>query len=208
MPLESSGSSRSAGPAAVRTRSHARRCSRNARSPPRPSRASLRARPPASTGWPGWERRTSRSSAPPNRASSRSRRFLRAEREGILAAGGPEIQESLGQLLSDVDRDAATGEFAEYLATLFHGGLETDIWGWFDDDLAFVADWGFSLQEIRTPVAVWQGSEDRMVPYGHGRWLAENVAGAQPHLLDGEGHLSILLGAYGRLLDDLLTLGG
>jgi pimeloyl-ACP methyl ester carboxylesterase len=134
--------------------------------------------------------------------------FLRAQREGILAAGGPEIQESLGQLLSDVDRDTATGEFAEYLATLFHGGLETDIWGWFDDDLAFVADWGFSLQKIRRPVAVWQGSEDRMVPYGHGRWLAENVAGAQPRLLDGEGHLSILLGAYGRLLDDLVTLGG
>jgi len=131
--------------------------------------------------------------------------FLRAAREEILAAGGPEIRASLGQLLSEVDREAATGEFAEYLAALFHGGLEQDIWGWFDDDLAFVSDWGFSLETIRRPVAVWQGSEDRMVPYGHGGWLAQNVGGAQPRLLDGEGHLSILLGAYGRLLDDLVS---
>jgi pimeloyl-ACP methyl ester carboxylesterase len=134
--------------------------------------------------------------------------FLRAERDGILAAGGPEIQASLGQLLSEVDREAATGEFADYMAALFHGALETDIWGWFDDDLAFVSDWGFSLETIRRPVAIWQGSEDRFVPYDHGRWLAENVAGAQPRLLDGEGHLSILLGAYGRLLDDLVKLAG
>jgi hypothetical protein len=27
-----------------------------------------------------------------------------------------------------------------------------------------------------------------------------------PRLLDGEGHLSILLGAYGRLLDDLVEI--
>ena len=37
--------------------------------------------------------------------------------------------------------------------------------------------------------------------------LAANVQGAQPRLLDCEGHLSILLGAYGRLLDDLVALG-
>jgi pimeloyl-ACP methyl ester carboxylesterase len=135
-------------------------------------------------------------------------KFLRPERDGILAAGGPEIGESLGQLMSPVDRDAASGEFAEYLAALFHGGLEQDIWGWFDDDVAFAGDWGFALDRIERPVAVWQGSEDRFVPYAHGQWLAVNVAGAQPRLLDGEGHLSILLGEYGRLLDDLVSLGG
>jgi pimeloyl-ACP methyl ester carboxylesterase len=132
--------------------------------------------------------------------------YLRGERPGILAAGGPEIGASLGALMSPVDQEAASGEFAEYLAALFHGGLEEDIWGWFDDDLAFVGEWGFALDRIERPVAVWQGSEDRFVPYSHGRWLAANVAGAQPRLRDGEGHLSLLLGAYGRLLDDLVAL--
>ena len=77
--------------------------------------------------------------------------FLRAAREEILAAGGAEIQASLGELLSPVDRAAASGEFAEYLAALFHGALRDDVWGWFDDDLAFVADWGFSLEADRAP---------------------------------------------------------
>jgi pimeloyl-ACP methyl ester carboxylesterase len=133
--------------------------------------------------------------------------YLGKEREGILAANGADIQASLGQLLSPVDRDAATGEFAEYLAALFHGALETDIWGWFDDDLAFVADWGFALEAIETPVTIWQGSEDRFVPYAHGKWLAANVPRADARLLDGEGHLSILLGAYGDVLDGLLAHG-
>jgi pimeloyl-ACP methyl ester carboxylesterase len=131
--------------------------------------------------------------------------YLRGEREGILAAGAEEVHASLGELLSPVDRDAATGEFAEYLAALFHGALETDIWGWFDDDIAFVADWGFALEEIGVPVAVWQGSEDRFVPFAHGQWLTQRIPAAEARLLDGEGHLSILLGAYGRLLDELLA---
>ena len=133
------------------------------------------------------------------------RAYLSREREGILAAGPEEIGASLGELLSPVDLQTASGGFAEYLTALFHGGLETDVWGWFDDDMAFVADWGFELGSIGVPVAVWQGSEDMMVPFAHGRWLAERIPGAAARLLDGEGHLSILIGQYGRLLDELLA---
>lgn len=133
------------------------------------------------------------------------RGFLSHEREAMLSAGPEEIGASLGELLSPVDRETASGGFAEYLTELFHGGLETDIWGWYDDDLAFVADWGFALDRIAVPVTVWQGSEDRMVPFAHGRWLAAHVAGAEARLLEGEGHLSILIGQYGRLLDELLA---
>jgi pimeloyl-ACP methyl ester carboxylesterase len=131
--------------------------------------------------------------------------YMRAEREEMLEASGAEVRASLGEMLSPVDRDAATGEFAEYFASLFHGALEADIWGWFDDDVAFVADWGFPLEAIEVPVAVWQGSEDRFVPYAHGKWLAANIPHADARLLDGEGHLSIVLGAYGELLDGLLA---
>ena len=132
------------------------------------------------------------------------RAYLSREREGILAAGPEEIGASLGELLSPVDLETASGGFAEYLTALFHGGLETDIWGWFDDDMAFVAPWGFELDPIGVPVTVWQGSEDRMVPYAHGRWLAEHIPGATPRLLEGEGHLSILIGRYAEILAGLL----
>jgi pimeloyl-ACP methyl ester carboxylesterase len=77
--------------------------------------------------------------------------------------------------------------------------------GWLDDDLAFVADWGFALADISVPVFVWQGSEDLMVPFAHGEWLVRHVPGATAHLEADEGHLSIGIGAIDRMLDELVT---
>jgi pimeloyl-ACP methyl ester carboxylesterase len=133
--------------------------------------------------------------------------YLELGREMFRAVTGAEVHAAFGELLSPVDRAALTGEFAEYMAALARDGLAEGIWGWFDDDVACMTPWGFSLDAIERPVAVWQGSEDRFVPYSHGRWLADNVSGATPRLLEGEGHISILLGAYGQLLDELLAAG-
>jgi pimeloyl-ACP methyl ester carboxylesterase len=69
-----------------------------------------------------------------------------------------------------------------------------------------VTDWGFRLDDGQVPVAVWQGGQDRMVPYAHGEWLAEHVAGAEPHLLPEEGHLSLAVGAVEEIMADLVRL--
>ena len=45
-----------------------------------------------------------------------------------------------------------------------------------------------------------------MVPVSHGRWLAANLPNVTAHLESGEGHLSITLGAIGRMLDELVRL--
>jgi pimeloyl-ACP methyl ester carboxylesterase len=97
-----------------------------------------------------------------------------------------------------------TGEFGEDLAASFRSAFRYGPWGWYDDDLAFVRDWGFELSEIRTPVSIWQGRQDLMVPITHGEWLAEHIPGARVHLRPEHGHLSLAVGAIGEILDDLL----
>lgn len=109
----------------------------------------------------------------------------------------------LGGLLTDVDRDALTGEFAEFLAETNRAATSTGPWGWLDDDLAFARDWGFALDGITVPVTVWHGRHDAMVPTTHGEWLAGHVPGARARILADEGHLSLVL-RFGTILDDLL----
>ncbi|HEY8317657.1 MAG TPA: alpha/beta hydrolase, partial [Amnibacterium sp.] len=119
------------------------------------------------------------------------RRYLDGQREGLAAVTPDGIVAEMSSLLPDVDRAVLTDRFAEEVAESFHESVRTGVDGWLDDDLAFAAPWGFDLAEIRVPVSVWQGSLDLMVPYAHGRWLADHVPGADVHLVDGQGHLSV-----------------
>jgi len=129
--------------------------------------------------------------------------YLREAAEGIRESTGETIAEALGSLVTEIDRRALTGSLADFLASTMHHGLAEGIWGWHDDDLAFVRDWGFSLAEIEIPVTVWQGRQDAMVPFAHGSWLAEHVPGARPMLLEEEGHISLVT-RFADVVDDLL----
>jgi pimeloyl-ACP methyl ester carboxylesterase len=116
---------------------------------------------------------------------------------------GPQVLEQLGELVSPPDAAVLTGEYSEFVAAGFRHSLRSEIWGWFDDDLAILGEWGFDLGAINVPVSVWQGREDRFVPPAHGEWLARNVAGASAHLLEDHGHLSLSLAHFGEILDEL-----
>jgi pimeloyl-ACP methyl ester carboxylesterase len=117
--------------------------------------------------------------------------FLTPQAEELARVDGPGVVAALGGLLPDVDKLALTGEFGDHVAASFHRAVEAGIAGWHDDDLAFVQPWGFDLADIRVPVAVWQGAQDLMVPFAHGRWLAAHVPGVTVHLLEDHGHLSL-----------------
>jgi len=132
--------------------------------------------------------------------------FLEKAASDLRTITGQEVAGALGGLVSEVDKRALTGEFADVLAEAFRRAVSNGIAGWRDDDIAFVRPWGFDLKRVRVPVAIWQGAQDRMVPFDHGRWLAANVAGARSRLLDDEGHLS-LVKHIDRIIEDLVELG-
>jgi pimeloyl-ACP methyl ester carboxylesterase len=148
--------------------------------------------------------------------------FLQNAAPQLAGITGAQVGDALGGLVSPADKAALTGEYAEHMAKALKAALSSGIAGWRDDDLAFTRDWGFSLgwdtplgartllgpEVPAAPVAVWQGDQDRMVPYAHGEWLASNIRGAKAHLLPGEGHLTLTITSLDRILDDLLGLAG
>jgi pimeloyl-ACP methyl ester carboxylesterase len=91
------------------------------------------------------------------------------------------------------------------MATHLAEGLRVGVDGWLDDGLAFLRPWGFDLDAITVPTFLWQGTEDLMVPFTHGKWLADHIPGVTAHLEQGQGHLSLAVGTIGPILDELVT---
>jgi pimeloyl-ACP methyl ester carboxylesterase len=92
--------------------------------------------------------------------------------------------------LSESDRaQLQRPEFAQVVreSTLEQAAL--GVWGWVDDDLAFLRPWGFDVAEIAVPVLVWYGRTDVFVPPAHGDWLAANVPDCIVKVDDVAGHL-------------------
>jgi pimeloyl-ACP methyl ester carboxylesterase len=133
------------------------------------------------------------------------RAYLEAARPELLQITGDQIVTQMETLLPPVDRESLTGEFGDFLARQFRQAVSVGVDGWLDDDLAFTRPWGFDLDAIVVPTYVWQGSEDLMVPFAHGEWLAAQLPNAVVHLESGEGHLSVGIGAMGRMLDELFA---
>lgn len=131
------------------------------------------------------------------------RAFLEQAATELTSVTGPEVAASLGGLVSPVDVAALDEPLADYLAAGMRAALGGGFDGWVDDDLAFVADWGFEPGSPRCPVTVWQGGQDLMVPPSHGAWLASHLPAVEGELLAGEGHLSLFTRCLGPALDRL-----
>jgi pimeloyl-ACP methyl ester carboxylesterase len=103
---------------------------------------------------------------------------------------GTAVMDEWGAELPEPDRDAyyGTPEARALLARALTESLVVSGAGWVDDGLAFVSPWRFELSSISTPVAVWAGAIDRLVPIGHARYLAAQIPGAELHIVPDRGH--------------------
>lgn len=137
-------------------------------------------------------------------------KFCQAERPGMLAADAKGLTEALTTLLPEVDKRAMLEDenTGNDMVRTMQEALRVSCDGWVDDDFAFIRPWGFDLGEIKVPVFLYQGSEDKMVPLAHGKWLASHLPEdkVKARLLDGEGHISILSGYMDEMLDNLLAV--
>jgi pimeloyl-ACP methyl ester carboxylesterase len=129
--------------------------------------------------------------------------------ESLRAVTGKQVITAFGEVIDEADKAVLTGEFANYMAATLRTAVRNGIAGWHDDELAIVSEWGFAPDDpALPPVAIWQGDQDRMVPYAHGEWLARHVAGARAHLMPGEGHLTLVTTKIGDIVDDLTDMAG
>ena len=78
--------------------------------------------------------------------------------------------------------------------------------GLIDDDLAYVAPWGFDLAQVQAPVLLVQGGEDRVVPQAHAEFLLRECPAAELWLRPRDGHVSVLA-AVPVAMDWLLARG-
>jgi pimeloyl-ACP methyl ester carboxylesterase len=134
-------------------------------------------------------------------------RYLEPKVAAIRAARTwEELLEALGDVVGPADRAyfEANPDFADYALQCWKRIVAgKGVWGWIDDGIVLVNDWGFELSRVVVPVAVWQGGLDKAVPPADGLWLANHLPNAKLHPLPDDGHN--LMDRYGEILDALIS---
>ena len=111
---------------------------------------------------------------------------------GMLAASAADLADEMRSLVSEADQAALADGYAEHWSATMPQVFARGIDGWRDDDLAFVAPFGFDVAQINVPVLVWHGRHDLFVPLSHGEWLAREIPGADVRITSDDGHLTLI----------------
>jgi pimeloyl-ACP methyl ester carboxylesterase len=118
---------------------------------------------------------------------------LRAAAEGRAAkeryeASGAEYDP---QMFTPEDHAALSGAWS-WVLDVVNPAVEAGPDGLIDDDLAYVAPWGFDPARLVAPTLFLHGGRDRVVPSSHGEWLARRCPSAELWLSADDGHISVL----------------
>jgi pimeloyl-ACP methyl ester carboxylesterase len=105
---------------------------------------------------------------------------LRAAAEGRAAkesyeASGAEFDP---EMFTPEDHAALSGAWS-WVLEVVKPAVEAGPGGLIDDDLAYVAPWGFDPARVVAPILLLHGGKDRVVPSSHGEWLAHRCASAR-----------------------------
>ncbi|MFF4058112.1 alpha/beta fold hydrolase [Streptomyces sp. NPDC001668] len=138
-------------------------------------------------------------------AASHVEEFTRALTDPLafaerLAARAADIRRDPAQLLvslrdglTDSDRRiVSTPAVGEPLLRGYREAVRGSSYGWLDDDLALLSNWGFDPAAVTRPVLLWHGDQDRFSPVGHFTWLADRIPRVRPVLQRDTGHFGAL----------------
>jgi pimeloyl-ACP methyl ester carboxylesterase len=117
--------------------------------------------------------------------------FVEAEASELLNADPETVMQAFHSLLCPVDAAVLTTDFARFVIRSVHEGIGQRRDGWVDDEMAFTMPWGFEVSQIRVPIMIMHGEQDRMVPASHGKWLASKIPEVDARLLPDDGHLTL-----------------
>ena len=80
--------------------------------------------------------------------------------------------------------------------------------GAFAWELQLVArPWGFRLEDLRVPIAIWHGADDNLTPVGMAQAMTRAIPNATVPILPGGGHL-FFLSHWREIATELLAPGG
>src|SRR5436190_14266103 len=69
----------------------------------------------------------------------------------------------------------------------------------------YATPWGFPLEEVRAPVALWHGTKDRTFAHRLAKDVASRLPKCEFHLIEGAGHYSLPIRYIHEILADLLA---
>ena len=80
-------------------------------------------------------------------------------------------------------------------------------WDWVADDYSsYLKPWGFDPRNVKVPVVIWQGGQDKNVPPQHGKWLSEHIAGSTLNLIEGESHIGLFVNYEQQAMQSAIDL--
>jgi pimeloyl-ACP methyl ester carboxylesterase len=121
-------------------------------------------------------------------AENRAAAGGRAALEAHWAEAGPE---DMAAFFTEADMAALGGSWS-WLAGVAGQAMQQGNEGFLGDILAGVRPWGFRLDAIGVPVLIMHGAKDKMVPCGHGEWLAARCPAAESRTVPDAGHITVL----------------
>jgi pimeloyl-ACP methyl ester carboxylesterase len=124
---------------------------------------------------------------------------LRAATEGRAAKEQYEASAGFDPEVFTPADHAALGGTWSWFGSVVGPARENDQGGAIDDDLAYVAPWGFDAAQVRAPVLFLHGGQDRIAPSSHSQWLAGSCPSAELRLRPDDGHISVLNSAESAL---------